>query len=138
MFFISDHLNFPEHPQLGYSFFDIDTGTHQSVTCSPGTYNINLLTSDEGRLVFDGYGSGTVFARIYFDNTFWAEEPVSYLNPAPGTMLNLPPVTIDTPREVVRFEYTFDFNFPAENLSILPTAINTQPSWFSILIDRID
>ena len=124
--------------QGAYMFNDIDTGTFQSVTCSAGTYSINLLTSNQGNLSFDSYGSGDVVAKIYFDNTFWAEEPVYYLNPEPGVMLNLPNVSIDTPREVVRFEYTFDFTFPAANLTNLPTSINTQPSWFSILIDKVD
>tara|TARA_B100002049_G_C16085532_1_gene379314 strand:+ start:15310 stop:15885 length:576 start_codon:yes stop_codon:yes gene_type:complete len=124
--------------QSVYTFRNIETGTYQSVTCSPGTYSFTLLTSNQGALEFEGYGGGYLDARIYFDGEFWDQKLVKELNPAPGSMLGLPTVEIDSTREVVRFEYIFNFSFPSENLPSLPESITTNPSWLNIIINKVD
>lgn len=124
-----------------YLFENIETGTSQSVTCSAGTYNTFLWNNDYGYLNIPGlveYGAITqVHTRIYHDGTLWMDTPVNGIMYEGGALVQ-PNVTIDTDRELVRYEYYFSVGVGENAMPFLAESFTSPSSEYIIVIDKID
>lgn len=116
-----------------YRFSTFDTGTVASIACTPGTYQVAMLSSDGGYMNIDEPIEGIVLepsARVYYDNIYEHDAPLFVWHESLSS-----DVVIDSYREVVRYEIYFNVSLPEEVVGLLGESISST-SQLSFVIEK--